>query len=125
MDLLALAEVPLRYKLWSLKHLKLILNDLLPPSGYQPVLDDHSHWVTAIQWLYPLQCKKARQSDEGGVYAGWSTENVRHEQILEHHKRPVGSLLKRKILKNSVYKPISVNSSNGFCHECASRIEHD
>ena len=73
MDLLALAGVPARYKLWSPQHIKLILNDLLKER--QPVLAHTNHLNAAIQWLCHAQDKRAQQTDRGGVSAGWSFED--------------------------------------------------
>jgi hypothetical protein len=74
MDLLALAQLPIRYKLWKPLHLKLILKDLLNAGG-QPVLDHASHLSAAIDWLCHAQDNRAQFSDHGGVSAGWSFED--------------------------------------------------
>lgn len=74
MDLLAIAQLPIRYKLWKPLHLKLILKDLLNAGG-QPVLDHTSHLSAAIDWLCHAQDKRSQFSDDGGVSAGWSFED--------------------------------------------------
>lgn len=74
MDLLALAGLPARYKLWTPQHIKLIFNDLLN-ADRQPILDHNHHIAAAIQWLCHAQDKRAQQKDQGGVSAGWSFED--------------------------------------------------
>ena len=74
MDLLALAGLPARYKLWTPQHIKLIVNDLLN-ADRQPILDHNHHIAAAIQWLCHAQDKRAQQKDQGGVSAGWSFED--------------------------------------------------
>lgn len=74
MDLLAIAQLPIRYKLWKPLHLKLILGDLLNAGG-QPALDHASHLSAAIDWLCHAQDNRAPFADHGGVSAGWSFED--------------------------------------------------
>ena len=106
MDLLSLAGLPARYKLWTPQHIKLILNDLLN-AGRQPVLDHNHHLTAAIQWLCYAQEKRTQQTDKGGISAGWSFEDgwlpsypetsgyIVETFIAAHHVSPQPELLSR------------------------------
>ena len=69
-----LLEVPLRYKPWRPRHLRLILNDLIG-AARQPERDTLAHLAAAIDWLCCAQDARAGYSDQGGVSAGWTFED--------------------------------------------------
>ena len=66
--------LPLRYKPWRPRHLRLIARDLLP--GREHVGGDHrAHLQAAIEWLCLAQDVREGEADAGGVSAGWSFED--------------------------------------------------
>lgn len=65
-----LLSLPWRYKPWRLRHLRLIINDLISQGG-QPMQDHRTHLKAAIEWL----CRAQDKNGDGGVSAGWSFED--------------------------------------------------
>ncbi|AKU13574.1 hypothetical protein AzCIB_3681 [Azoarcus sp. CIB] len=74
MNSLAVLRLPLRYKPWSPRHARLILNDL-GGAARQPEREHRMHLQAAIDWLCRAQDVRMRESDAGGVSAGWSFED--------------------------------------------------
>ena len=74
MDTTAMLTLPLRYRPWRPRHVRLVLRDLLsapPPSRY----NDAYHLRSAIEWLCRAQDVRNDKPDAGGVSAGWSFED--------------------------------------------------
>ena len=74
MDKTAILTLPLRYRPWRPRHVRLVLRDLLsapPPSRY----NDAYHLRSAIEWLCRAQDVRNDKPDAGGVSAGWSFED--------------------------------------------------
>jgi hypothetical protein len=74
MGLSKLIGVPFRYRPWRPRHLRLIAADLRAPAAQAP--QAHAvHLAATIDWLCRAQDVRHRQSDAGGVSAGWSFED--------------------------------------------------
>lgn len=71
---LTLIDLPLRYKPWQARHMRLVLEDL-PGSARQIEHDHRTHLRAAIDWLCRAQDVRMKHSDAGGVAAGWSFED--------------------------------------------------
>jgi hypothetical protein len=69
-----LLALPLRYKPWRPRHLRLIARDLLPGRAQQGC-DHLVHLRAAIDWLCTAQDVRSGEADAGGVSAGWSFED--------------------------------------------------
>jgi hypothetical protein len=69
-----LLTIPLRYKPWLPRHLRLIVRDLLP-SRVQLAHSHADHVRAAIDWLCLAQDIRNGKPDAGGVSAGWSFED--------------------------------------------------
>jgi len=69
-----LIELPLRYKPWRARHLKLVLRDMAG-TARQPEAEHVAHLRGAIDWLCRAQDARNGASDAGGVAAGWSFED--------------------------------------------------
>lgn len=69
-----LIQLPLRYKPWRGRHLRLLLQDMAGPAR-QPEQDHRTHLRAAIDWLCRAQDKRKNKADAGGVAAGWSFED--------------------------------------------------
>ena len=70
----AVLSLPLRYKPWRARHLRLIARDLFAqgtPSGRAHA----DHLRAAIDWLCRAQDVRNDAADAGGVSAGWSFED--------------------------------------------------
>ena len=66
--------LPLRYKPWRRRHLRLIARDLVPLN--RKTAGDHlAHLRAAIDWLCLAQDVRNGEPDAGGVSAGWSFED--------------------------------------------------
>jgi hypothetical protein len=74
MNVATLLSLPLRYKPWRPRHLRLILGDLAQPAA-QEQRQHSAHLAGAIDWLCRAQDVREGQSDAGGVAAGWSFED--------------------------------------------------
>ena len=74
MNASSLIELPMRYKPWRARHLKLVMRDMAG-TARQPEADHQSHLKGAIDWLCHAQDVRNGQSDAGGVAAGWSFED--------------------------------------------------
>ena len=74
MTISRLLTLPAHYKPWKPKHLRLILSDLIGTGRY-PERSHKDHIVACIDWLCRAQDQRKRQSDNGGVSAGWSFED--------------------------------------------------
>ena len=74
MSAVKLLAVPLRYKLWRRRHLRLIARDLLPRARFA-ASDPLEHLRAAIDWLCFAQDVRNGNADSGGVSAGWSFED--------------------------------------------------
>ena len=64
----SLIELPLRYKPWRTRHLRLVLRDLGGPAR-QPEGEHRAHLQGAIDWLRYAQDVRDGRSDAGGVAA--------------------------------------------------------
>ena len=71
---LNLIDLPLRYRPWHSRHIRLVLEDL-PGSARQIEHDHRTHLCAAIEWLCRAQDVRTGKSDAGGVAAGWSFED--------------------------------------------------
>jgi hypothetical protein len=71
---LSLFQLPLRYKPWQGRHLRLVIQDMVG-TARQPELGHRTHLGGAIDWLCRAQDVRNNQSDAGGVAAGWSFED--------------------------------------------------
>lgn len=69
-----LIDLPLRYKPWRARHLRLVLRDLSGPAR-QPEGEHRAHLQGAIDWLCHAQDMRDGRADAGGVAAGWSFED--------------------------------------------------
>lgn len=74
MNASSLIDLPLRYKPWRARHLKLVLRDL-GGAARQPEQDHLVHLGGAIDWLCRAQDVRNSHPDAGGVSAGWSFED--------------------------------------------------
>ena len=74
MNLAALLGLPLRYKPWRARHLRLIVSDMLHPASCEPG-SHKAHLSAAIAWLCRAQDVRDGLPDAGGVSAGWSFED--------------------------------------------------
>jgi len=70
----SLLELPLRYKPWRGRHLRLLMRDLAG-AARQPERDHRVHLRGAIDWLCRAQDVRNNRPDAGGVAAGWSFED--------------------------------------------------
>jgi Highly conserved protein containing a thioredoxin domain len=69
-----LLQLPLRYKPWQGRHLRLLLQDVAG-TARQAEHDHRTHLRSAIDWLCRAQDARSRYPDAGGVAAGWSFED--------------------------------------------------
>lgn len=69
-----LLALPFRYKPWRPRHMRLIAADMMGLAR-QPEHDHMTHLAAAIEWLCRAQDVRDKQSDAGGVSAGWSFED--------------------------------------------------
>ena len=67
-------SLPFRYKIWSPRHIRLIIADLAHPAA-QEQQPDAAHLAGAIDWLCRAQDVRNGKPDAGGVAAGWSFED--------------------------------------------------
>ncbi len=67
-------RLPLRFRPWIPRHLRLIVEDLLG-TGRQPVQDHRIHLDATIEWLCRAQDIREGRADSGSVSAGWSFED--------------------------------------------------
>ncbi|MGO9446459.1 MAG: beta-L-arabinofuranosidase domain-containing protein [Thiobacillaceae bacterium] len=74
MNLTKLLKVPLRYKPWRGRHLRLVMGDI-SGTAKQVEHDHRTHLSAAIDWLCRAQNVRNGKPDEGGVAAGWSFED--------------------------------------------------
>ncbi len=74
MKLSALIELPLRYKPWKPRHVRLVMQDLAGVAR-RPEQDHRTHLRAAIDWLCRAQDVRDGKPDAGGVAAGWSFED--------------------------------------------------
>lgn len=70
----SLLQLPLRYKPWQGRNLRLLLQDLAG-TARQPVRDHRTHLAGAIDWLCRAQDVRRGTRGAGGVAAGWSFED--------------------------------------------------
>jgi hypothetical protein len=70
----SLIQLPLRYKPWQGRHLRLLMQDVAG-TARQPEQDHRTHLRGAIDWLCRAQDVRKSKSDAGGVAAGWSFED--------------------------------------------------
>lgn len=70
----SLIELPLRYKPWKGRHLRLLVQDMVG-AARQPEQDHCTHLRGAIDWLCRAQDMRKHKSDAGGIAAGWSFED--------------------------------------------------
>ena len=69
-----LIQLPLRYKPWQGRHLRLVMQDIAG-TARQPEHDNRTHLRGAIDWLCRAQDVRKHKHDAGGVAAGWSFED--------------------------------------------------
>lgn len=69
-----LLQLPLRYKPWQGRNLRLVFQDMAG-SARQPEQDHRTHLRGAIDWLCLAQDVRNGKPDAGGVAAGWSFED--------------------------------------------------
>ena len=74
MKLSSLLQLPLRYKPWQGRHLRLAMQDIAG-TARQPEQDHRTHLRGAIDWLCHAQDVRTNKPDAGGVAAGWSFED--------------------------------------------------
>lgn len=74
MNLTTLIRLPLRYRPWRGRHMRLVCHDIAG-SARQPEQDHRTHLRAAIDWLCRAQDKRKHKPDAGGVAAGWSFED--------------------------------------------------
>lgn len=74
MKLSALIHLPLRYRPWRGRHVRLVLHDMAG-CAQQSEQDHRTHLRAAIDWLCRAQDKRKFKPDAGGVAAGWSFED--------------------------------------------------
>ena len=70
----SLLQLPLRYKPWQGRHLRLMMQDMAG-TARQPEQDNRTHLRGAIDWLCRAQDVRKNKPDAGGVAAGWSFED--------------------------------------------------
>jgi hypothetical protein len=70
----SLLQLPLRYKPWQGRHLRLVMQDIAG-AARQPEQDHRTHLRSAIDWLCRAQDVRKYKPDAGGVAAGWSFED--------------------------------------------------
>jgi hypothetical protein len=70
----SLIQLPLRYKPWQGRNLRLVMQDLAG-TARQPEQDHRTHLRSAIDWLCRAQDVRKHKPDAGGVAAGWSFED--------------------------------------------------
>jgi hypothetical protein len=70
----SLLQLPLRYKPWQGRHLRLVMQDIAG-TARQPEQDHRTHLRGTIDWLCRAQDVRKKNSDAGGVAAGWSFED--------------------------------------------------
>jgi hypothetical protein len=70
----SLIQLPLRYKPWQGRHLRLVMQDIAG-TARQPEQDHRTHLRGAIDWLSYAQDVRKHKPDTGGVAAGWSFED--------------------------------------------------
>jgi hypothetical protein len=70
----SLLHLPLRYKPWNGRHLRLVMQDIAGVAR-QPEHDHRTHLRGAIDWLCRAQDVRRHKRDAGGVAAGWSFED--------------------------------------------------
>jgi len=70
----SLIQLPLRYKPWQGRNLRLVMQDLAG-AARQPEQDHRTHLRGAIDWLCRAQDVRKHKPDAGGVAAGWSFED--------------------------------------------------
>ena len=69
-----LIDLPLRYKPWQTRNLRLVIDDMLGVAR-QKEQDHRTHLRAAIDWLCHAQDVRRGKADAGGVSAGWSFED--------------------------------------------------
>lgn len=69
-----LIELPIRYKPWQARNIRLVSEDLLGLARQQE-LDHRTHLRAAIDWIIHAQDARKGKPDQGGVSAGWSFED--------------------------------------------------
>ena len=74
MKIASLIHLPLRYKPWQARHLRLVMQDMIG-AARQPEQDHRTHLRGAMDWLCRAQDVRNNQADAGGVAAGWSFED--------------------------------------------------
>ena len=74
MKIASLIHLPLRYKPWQGRHLRLVMQDMIG-AARQPEQDHRTHLRGAMDWLCRAQDVRNNQADAGGVAAGWSFED--------------------------------------------------
>lgn len=74
MNIASLIHLPLRYKPWQARHLRLVMQDMIG-AARQPEQDHRTHLRGAMDWLCRAQDVRNNQADAGGVAAGWSFED--------------------------------------------------
>jgi hypothetical protein len=74
MKLTELMDIPLRYRPWQPRHLRLVMEDMLG-NARQAEHDHRTHLNATIGWLCCAQDARSGRPDEGGVSAGWSFED--------------------------------------------------
>jgi uncharacterized protein YyaL (SSP411 family) len=74
MDINKYTSLPFRYRPWQPVHARLIFSDLFKPTS-EPRLEHKIHLCGAIDWLCRAQDIRDKESDAGGVSAGWSFED--------------------------------------------------
>ena len=67
-------QLPLRYKPWQGRHLRLVMQDMAG-TARQPEQDHRTHLRGAIDWLCRAQDVRKNKPDARGVAAGWSFED--------------------------------------------------
>ena len=70
----SLIQLPLRYKPWEGRHLRLVMQDIAG-TARQSEQDNRTHLRGAIDWLCRAQDVRQNRPDAGGVAAGWSFED--------------------------------------------------
>jgi len=70
----SLIKLPLRYKPWQGRHLRLLMQDMAGTARL-PEQDHRTHLRGAIDWLCRAQDVRKNKPDAGGVAAGWSFED--------------------------------------------------
>lgn len=70
----SLIQLPLRYKPWQGRNLRLVMQDIAG-TARQSEHDHRTHLRGAIDWLCRAQDVRKHKPDAGGVAAGWSFED--------------------------------------------------